>query len=255
MRIAVVGGTGTLGRHVTLELSRRGHEVRVLSRHSPEYPVDLASGQGLAVALEGCGAVVDASNTQRHARPVMVEGSARLLAAEQQAGVGHHVCISIVGCDRVSMGYYRVKVDQERVVAQGPVPWTIVRATQFHELVSGLFTTAARYRVLPAPAMPLQPVAAAEVARVLADAAEADPRRGRISVAGPQVVSMRELARTWLSAAGRSAVLLPVPLPGSTGRALRTGALTAGHADVTGAITFAGWLASELSERIFDSSD
>jgi uncharacterized protein YbjT (DUF2867 family) len=251
MRIAVVGGTGTLGRQVTAELDRRGHEVRVLSRRSPQFPVDLASGQGLTGALADCGAVIDASNTQRQARQVMVGGSARLLAAEQEAGVGHHVCISIVGCDRVSMGYYRVKVDQENVVAQGPVPWTIVRATQFHELAAGLFAATARYRVLPAPAMPLQPVAAAEVASVLADAAESDPRGGRVTVAGPQVVSVRDLARTWLSAAGRSAVLLPVPLPGSIGRALRTGALTAGNADVTGTITFAVWV--HESERIFDS--
>jgi len=245
MHIAVVGGTGTLGRLVTGELRRRGHQVRVLSRSSPDFPVDLASGQGLASALAGCGAVIDASNNQRQARHIMVEGSARLLAAEQQAGVGHHVCISIVGCDRVSMGYYRVKVDQERVVTQGPVPWTIVRATQFHELVAGLFTAAARYRVLPAPAMPMQPVAAADVARVLADTAESDPSGGRISVAGPQVASVRELARTWLSATGRSAVLLPVPLAGSLGRALRAGALTAANADVSGVTTFAGWLAAE----------
>jgi uncharacterized protein YbjT (DUF2867 family) len=255
MRIAVVGGTGTLGRQVTAELDRRGHEVRVLSRSSPEFPVDLASGQGLVSALAGCGAVVDASNTQRQARQVMVDGSARLLAAEQRAGVGHHVCISIVGCDQVSMGYYRVKIDQERVVEQGPVPWTIVRATQFHELVDGLFTMAARYRVLPAPTMPLQPVAAAEVARVLADAAESDPSGSRISVAGPQVSSVRELARAWLSATGRSAVLLPVPLPGGLGRALRTGALTTSTADVTGASTFASWLASKSPEHIFDSPD
>lgn len=252
MHIAVVGGTGTLGRLVSAELSRRGHDVRALSRSSPEFPVDLTSGRGLASALAGCGAVVDASNNQRQARQVMVDGSARLLAAEQEAGVGHHVCISIVGCDRVSMGYYRVKVDQERVVAQGPVPWTIVRATQFHELVAGLFTAAARYRVLPAPVMPMQPVAAADVARVLADAAESDLSGGRISVAGPQVASVRELARAWLSATGRSAVLLPVPLAGSLGRALRTGALTAANADVTGVITFADWLALELSEQIFD---
>jgi len=252
MRIAVVGGTGTLGRQVTAELDQRGHEVRVLSRSSSRFPVDLATGQGLASALAGCDAVVDASNAQRQATQVLVEGSVRLLAAEQQAAVGHHVCISIVGCDQVPIGYYKAKVAQERAVERGPVPWTIVRATQFHELVGGLFTTAARYRVLPAPALPLQPVAAAEVARVLADAAESDPSGGRISVAGPEIVSVRGLARTWLSATGRSALRLPVPLPGSTGRALRAGALTAPNADVTGVVTFAGWLARESSERIFD---
>jgi len=253
MRIAVVGGTGTLGRHVTLELTRRGHEARVLSRHSREYPVDLSSGQGLAGALAGCDAVIDASSSQRNARQVMVDGTARLLAAEQQAGVGHHVLISIVGCDEVSIGYYRAKVNQERAVERGPVPWTIVRATQFHELVNGWFTAASRFRMLPAAGMPLQLVAAAEVAPVLADAAERDPSGGRISVGGPEVSSVRDLARTWLSATGRPAVLVPVPLPGSTGRALRAGALTADHADVTGVITFADWLASESSERIFDS--
>jgi uncharacterized protein YbjT (DUF2867 family) len=255
MRIAVVGGTGTLGRQVTAELARRGHEVRSLSRSSRQFPVDLATGRGLADALAGCGAVVDASNAQRQAQQVLVEGSARLLAAEQQAGVGHHVCISIVGCDLVSIGYYKTKVEQERVVERGLVPWTIVRATQFHELLNQWFTAAARYRVLPGPAMPLQPVAAADVARVLADVAESDPRGGRISVAGPQVASMRELARTWRAATGRSAALLPVPLPGRLGRTLRTGGLTTQSADVTGQTTFASWLESELSERIFDSAD
>lgn len=244
MRIAVVGGTGTLGRQVTAELGRRGHDVRVLSRSSPQFPVDLVSGRGLDSAMAGCDTVIDASSSQRQARQVMVEGTARLLAAEQHAGVGHHVLISIVGCDRVPLGYYRVKVDQERAVESSPVPWTIVRATQFHELVNGWFTASSRYRMLPAPGIPLQLVAAAEVAPVLADAAERDPSGGRITMAGPQVSSWRELARTWLSATGRSAVLLPVPLPGRLGRALRTGALTAANPDVTGSITFADWLAS-----------
>jgi uncharacterized protein YbjT (DUF2867 family) len=153
----------------------------------------------------------------------------------------------------VPIGYYRAKVDQERVVAQGLVPWTIVQATQFHELVSQWFTASARYRVLPAPVMPLQTVAAAEVARVLADATESAPRGGRISVAGPQISSMRELARTWRSAAGRSAVLVRVPLPGKLGRALRAGALTSPNADVTGSITFADWVGRSASESMFDS--
>jgi len=251
MRIAVVGGTGTLGRQVTCELSRRGHEVRVLSRSSAQFPIDLESGQGLASALAGCGAVVDTSSSARRARQVMVEGSARLLAAEQQAGVGHHVRISIVGCDQASLSIYRVQVDQEKVVAQGPVPWTIVRATQFHELVDLIFAATARTRVLPAATFPMQPVAAADVARVLADTVESDPRGNRITVAGPQLTSLRELARSWLTVTGRSAVLLPVPVPGNLGRALRSGSLTASDADVTGTITFADWLAGP--EHIFDS--
>lgn len=246
MRVAVVGGAGTVGRHVTAELSRRGHDVRVLSRRSRRFPVDLASGAGLAAALEGCEAVVDASSSQRRARQVMVTGSQRLLAAEQKAGVGHHVCISIVGCRQAPVGYYRAKADQEQVTERGPVPWTIVRSTQFHELVGRVFAAAARFRVLPAPDLPMQPVAAAEAGRMIADVAEAYPYRGRVSVAGPQVATARELARTWLAGTGRPAAVVRVPLPGRTGEVLRHGALVPPQPDATGEVTFAGWLARQL---------
>lgn len=242
MRIAIVGGAGTLGRHITAELARRGHDVRVLSRSSPQYPVDLATGQGLDAAVEDCAAVVDASNSQRRSRQVLVEGSGLLLAAEQRAGVGHHLCVSIVGCDRVPLGYYRVKVEQEQVVTAGSVPWSIVRATQFHELVASMFAASARYRVLPALRLPVQPVAAAEVGAAVADAAEREPSGRRLQVAGPEVSTVADLARTWQSAAGRTAALLPLPLPGRLGRTLRAGGLTTDTADVTGSLTFARWL-------------
>ncbi|MEU2632071.1 NAD(P)H-binding protein, partial [Kitasatospora sp. NPDC007106] len=119
MRIAIVGGTGTLGSHVTEELRARGHEVRVLSRRSPEHPVDLTTGAGLAAALAGCEVVVDAANSRsaKGAERTLVDGTRHLLAAERAAGVGHHVCVSIVGCDRVPVGYYAVKTAQERAVA------------------------------------------------------------------------------------------------------------------------------------------
>lgn len=245
MRIAIVGGAGTLGRHVTAELAERGHEVRVLSRSSPDYPIDLASGRGLATALDGCAVVVDASNTAspKRAAQVLVEGSRRLLAAEQQAGVSYHVCISIVGCDLVPMGYYRVKVEQEHVVESGPVPHSIVRATQFHELAAAALDAAGKWRILPIPKMKLQTVAAAEVARAVADVAEGQPGRGRVQVGGPEVTSAAALARTWKSVTGRHALSLPVPVPGRLGRALRSGGLTADQADVLGTITFADWLA------------
>jgi uncharacterized protein YbjT (DUF2867 family) len=248
MRIAIVGGAGTLGSHVTAELAGRGHEVRVLSRGSPAFPVDLSTGAGLEAALAGCSVVVDASNSQRRSREVLVEGSGRLLAAEHEAGVGHHVCVSIVGCDRVPIGYYGVKTEQERVVAHGPVRWTIIRATQFHELAASLFAATARYRVLPGPRLPLQPVAAAEAARAVATAAEADPADGRIEVAGPQISTVADLARSWRSATGRTAALLPVPVPGRLGRELRSGALTTTHPDVAGTTTFADWLAASSAK-------
>jgi uncharacterized protein YbjT (DUF2867 family) len=245
MKIAIVGGTGLLGRQVTAELRGRGHQVRVLSRNAPEYRVDLTTGAGLDAALDGCEAVVDASNnSSRTAAATLVEGTRRLLAAGQQAGVAHHVCVSIVGCDQVSLGYYRVKTEQEDVVAGGPLPWTIVRATQFHEFVAHMLGAAARYRVVPVPRGVLQPVAVAEAAHAVADAAVAGPRRGRVQVAGPDVTAIRDLAVTWRRAAGQRALLLPIPVPGKVGRALLAGSLTTAHPDVRGTVTFAAWATS-----------
>jgi uncharacterized protein YbjT (DUF2867 family) len=243
MRIAIVGGTGTLGRHISAELAGRGHEARVLSR-SGEYPVDLTTGAGLSAALAGCDAVVDASNAQKRAREVLVEGSRRLLAAGAEAGVGHHVCISVVGCDQVRMGYYQVKTEQEQVVQDGPVPWTIVQATQFHELAASALAAAAKFRILPVPRMKIQTIAAADVARAVADGAAAAPARGRVRVAGPQILTGAELARTWRRVTGRTALQVPVPVPGRLGRTLRDGGLTTSQPDVRGTTSFAEWLAA-----------
>ncbi|NUL07136.1 NAD(P)H-binding protein [Streptomyces lunaelactis] len=252
MRIAIAGGTGTLGRQVADELRSRGHEVRVLSRRSPEYRVDLTTGDGLDEALVGCDVVVDASNNQtstKDAARTLVEGSRRLLAAEDAAGVRHHVCVSIVGCDQVPMGYFKVKTEQEGVVEAGPVPWTVVRATQFHELMDMVFTKGARWRVLPVPRARLQTVASADAARAVADVAEAAPRRGRVEVTGPETVDARALARRWRSITGRRALLLPLPLPGKAGRALRAGVATSERPDVRGTVPFDDWLRDAVATR------
>jgi uncharacterized protein YbjT (DUF2867 family) len=234
-----------LGSRVAAELRTRGHDVRVFSRHAPEFPADLTTGAGLDAVLDGCDAVVDASNdASRRAGERLVEGSRRLLAAEAAAGVGHHVCVSVVGCDQVPVSYFRAKLAQEREVERGPVPWTIVRATQFHEAVAGLLASAAPWRVLPVPRLPVQTVAVLDVARAVADAAEGRPRRARIDVAGPEVVDARDLARTWRSITGSRVLLLPVPLPGGMGGALRAGLLTDREPEVQGTTRFAAWLAA-----------
>jgi uncharacterized protein YbjT (DUF2867 family) len=242
--IAVIGGSGTLGAPLVAELRARGHTVRVLSRRSAEFPVDLTTGAGLGAGLAGCEVVVDASNNSsvRGAKATLVDGTGRLLDAAAANGVGHLVCISIVGCERAPMGYYKVKTEQERLVSEGPVPWSIVRATQFHELVAWLFGTAARFRLLPSLRAKVQTVAAAEVAKAVAGVAEGAPLRRRFEVAGPEVLELRELARTWRTATGRRALLVPVVLPGRLGRALREGALTNEQPDVRGTITFADWI-------------
>jgi uncharacterized protein YbjT (DUF2867 family) len=235
MKIAIVGGTGTVGAAAARELEARGHTVRVLSRRAPEYRVDLATGEGLERALAGVDVVIDAA---QGTRKVLVEGTERLLRAEAAAGVAHHVGVSIVGIDRVGGFYYKLKLAQEAVIREGGVPWTIVRATQFHQLVAGLLAKGARLGVVPALGAPLQPVDAREAGRALADAAEAAPALALVPLAGPEIVSARELARRWRAATGSRAVLVPVP----ASRALRAGGLTDAGAP-RGTVTFDAFLA------------
>ncbi len=243
MNIAIIGGTGVIGRAVAAHLRARGHAVRVLSRRSAEHPVDVTTGAGLDAALAGADVVVDAVNgAPRSPGPVLVDGIRRVLEAEARAGVTHHVGVSIVGAERVPLAYYRAKVEQERVVAAGAVPWTIVRGTQLHDLVGGLLSSAARRHVLPGARLRVQPLAVEELAAVVADVAEGPPRRRAIEVAGPETLDLRELGRLWRDTTGERLVELPIPLPGRVGRALRGGALVATAPDVRGTTTFATWL-------------
>ncbi len=180
MRIAIAGATGSIGAPVAEELERRGHEVRALSRRSSEHPIDLETGAGLVEALDGCEALVDASNdgpSEKRARAVLIDGGRRLLDAAATAGVGHHVCISIIGIDRVRQGYayYRVKLEQEALAEGSGIPYSIVRATQFHTLLDMLFSGTSRLRLLPGGAAKIQPVDNGEVAAVIADRVEAGP--------------------------------------------------------------------------------
>lgn len=236
MIIAVVGGTGMLGRRVSAELSRRGHEVRIISRRSPQYRVDLISGEGLEEALQGCDAVIDASNASNDAKSTLIEGTNRLLSAGKKAGIQHHLCVSIVGCERIPFGYFGIKAEQERVVEKADVPWTIVQATQFHDYIAAMFEQAARWKVLPLLRMPIQTVAVDEVALTIADTIEGKPRRGRLKIAGPDIVDARIIARTWRSLLGRRAMGVPIPLPGRLGRELRSGAATTKNPHVKGHI-------------------
>lgn len=236
MNVAIVGGTGTVGREAVRELAARGHAVRALARRALEHPVDLTTGAGLAAALDGVDVVIDAS---QGSRAVLVDGTERLLRAERVAGVAHHVGVSIVGIDRVGGRYYRAKLAQEAAIARSPVPWTIVRATQFHTLVEATFARTARLGVLPSARVPLQPVDPREVGRVLADTAEAEPSRAITQFAGPEVVHVCELARRWRASTGSRALAIPLPVS----RPLRAGALTNPGA-WRGSVTFEAWLAS-----------
>lgn len=193
--------------------------------------------------LTGCDVAIDASNdSSKRAAATLVDGTRRLLAAEAAARVSHHICVSIVGCDRIPLRYFRVKTAQERAVEDGMVPWTIVRATQFHELLAMSLASASRWRVMPLPRGTLQTIAVREVAHAIAGIAENVPLRRRVLVAGPERNELRELARAWNTVTGRRVALLPIPLPGAIGQALRAGALTAEAPDVLGTTSFNTWL-------------
>ncbi|MEV6123564.1 SDR family oxidoreductase [Streptomyces sp. NPDC052077] len=244
--ILVTGGTGTLGRLVTERLNTDGHEVRVLSRHSPPYAVDLREGGPvLDAALDGTEVVVHCATTPRGGDE---RAAAHLIAAARRARVRHLVHVSIVGVDRVPFGYYRSKLAVERLVAESGTDWTLLRATQFHELLVALFGALARPPVMLLPAgVPDQPVAASEVARRLARLA-AGPPAGRVEdLGGPEVRSLSSLARAYLAATGRRRPVLGVPLPGRAYRAFRAGGhLARGRA--LGTPTFEDHLAARFGD-------
>jgi uncharacterized protein YbjT (DUF2867 family) len=232
MTVAVVGGTGTLGSLVVADLLGRGERVAVLSRRDAGVPtgaehrrVDLTSGEGLDLALDGVTAVVDAANSQKGARETLVAGTARLLEAGARAGVRNHVTISIVGIDLVPISYYKAKLAQEEALAAGEVPWTLLRATQFHQLLDSAFAGAARFGLRPTGSAKVQPVDPTVVATRLADAALAAPAGRLPDLGGPRVQTLGELSAAWATARGRRGVPLRIPAWGKIGKPLAAGAL------------------------------
>ncbi|HSS04869.1 MAG TPA: NAD(P)H-binding protein [Solirubrobacterales bacterium] len=250
MKVAVVGGTGMLGTPLVAELAARGDDVLALSRRpgralpdgATHRRIDLTSGEGLDEALAGIEVVVDASNssTPRRAAPVMVEGTTRLLRAAAAAGVRHYVGVSIVGCDRVPMAYYKTKVEQEGAIAASEVPWSLLRATQFHTLIRHMIERDARFGIARTGSARLQPIDAPLVARRLVEAANADPAGRLPDIAGPEVQTLSGLVRTWRRA-GHRALPLRLPMVGPVGRPLREGALCNPDAAAVGP-SFERWL-------------
>lgn len=218
----VTGGTGTLGRLVTERLRADGHEVRVLSRRSLPYAVDLREGGGgVDAAVSGVDTFVHCASTPRGGDE---QAAAHLISAAHRAGVGHLLFISIVGVDRVPLGYYRTKRAVERQIERSGLGWTVLRTTQFHDLLLTLFQTLSKPPVMLLPAgVRDQPITAAEVADRLAELA-ADAPAGRVAdMGGPEVRTIPELARAYLAATGRRRPIVNVPLAGKAYRGFRTG--------------------------------
>ena len=227
--ILVTGGTGSLGRRVVNRLRGPGYEVRTLSRDARGAGVvrgDLLTGEGLARAVEGVDVLIHCASSPRKTRQTDVEGTGRLLEAASRAGIQHFVFVSIVGVDRNPYPpYYRAKLEAERIVERSPVPWTILRATQFHEFVLKQIRLLERLPVMLAPkGFLLQPIDIGEVADRLIELVLSEPS-GRVpDIGGPEVRTLPDLTRSYLKATGRRRRIVEVPVPGKAARALREGA-------------------------------
>jgi uncharacterized protein YbjT (DUF2867 family) len=234
MKIAVVGATGRLGTPLVAALESHGHEVVCLHRSSRTHPVDLVSGAGLTAALAGVEVVVNAANAgPRHPEAVLVEGTRRLLAASD----AHHVCVSIVGIDTVApeSAYLRAKLAQERAVSTSGRPYSILRATQFHEFIGTVALRLGRARIELHSDVALAPVSAVEAGAVIARTATGEPTQGTRTLVGPETLTVSQLR-------ARRGIWLPLPLRPRLHRLLAAGALTDPAPDVRGVLTYAQWM-------------
>ncbi|MEU4313234.1 NAD(P)H-binding protein [Nocardia sp. NPDC024068] len=246
-RVLVTGGTGRLGRALVPRLLAAGHEVRVLTRseRAPEthdWTVgDLRTGSGLGEAVADIEVIVHLATTNGRGD---ITATGALIEAAQAAGGPHLVYPSIVGIDHHALGYYRAKAECEALIQHSELPWTILRATQFHDLIAEIFDIQRWAPVLAVPAkVSFQPVDVLEVADRLAVLAEGPPDRRVPDMGGPQVRPATDLAHAYLRVVGRRRPVLPVPLPGRAIRDFRAGVhLTPEHAD--GRITFEEFLAA-----------
>jgi uncharacterized protein YbjT (DUF2867 family) len=203
MKIAVIGGTGLIGSQVVKILNASGHEA---VPHSPSTGLDLLSGRGLPEALKGADVVVNLSNspTFDDASPAFFQETMdNLLTAASAARAGHAVILSIVGADQVpGLVYYRAKVLQEDILKAGPVPYSIVRATQFFEFIDAVLSETADENTVRLPATLVQPIASADVAQAVADVSVGTPLQGTCNIAGPEVFALDELGKITLAAHG-----------------------------------------------------
>ena len=257
--ILVTGGTGTLGRHLVPRLRDAGRDLRVLSRHShaSEDGVayvtgDLLKGEGIEPAVDGAEVIVHCAGANKGDD----EATANLVRAASRAGTQHLVYISVIGADRIPMasgidrtmfGYFASKLAAERVVADSGVPWTTLRAAQFHELLLTMAQQMAKLPLMPVPSgFRFQPVAAAEVARRLAELALGTPAGLVPDMGGPRVYEMADLLRGYLRARGKHRLMVALRVPGKAARAFRDGANLAPEQAV-GERTWEDFLAERVS--------
>ncbi|MGN9842207.1 SDR family oxidoreductase [Nonomuraea sp. H19] len=246
MRIAVAGATGNIGSLTVAALDRDGHDVVRISR---SLGVDLVTGDGLDDALTGVEAVIDVTNGPATGRDEAVAyfaaATRNLLAAEERAGVRHHVLLSIVGIGKVDGNpHYAGKREQERLIAAGPVPWTIVPATQFHDFAAMVVDWTEQDGVATIAPLLVQPIAPTDVAGILAEIAVGEPRGRYVDVAGPEPQDLVDMARRTHRARGREVKLVPT-WSALFGPSMAGNVLLPGDGARIAPTTFDEWLAGQ----------
>ena len=244
MKIVVIGGSGLIGKKVVMNLRQRGHEGLAAS---PSSGVNTVTGEGLAQALAGAQVVVDVSNAPSWEDNAVLEffetSGLNLLAEEAVAGVIHHVALSVVGTDRLlASGYFRAKMAQEKLIKASPIPYTIVRATQFFEFVSAIAQSANDGQTLRIPPVLMQPIASDDVAAVVTDTALAEPLNSMFELAGPELIRQDELVRKFLTATGDARTVTPDPRAQYFGLAVDDRSITPGDNPRLGPTRFEDWL-------------
>jgi uncharacterized protein YbjT (DUF2867 family) len=249
-RVLLTGGTGHLGRELAPRLQSAGHIVRIMSRRASHLgegkglewaQASLETGAGLAEAVESASIVLHAASSPVK-RQVDVDGTGRLLDHARAAGVEHFVYISIIGIEQIDFPYYKSKLAAERLIESSPVPWSIQRATQFHEFIDRLLLPQRR---LPALFVPrnwqFQSVSAGEVAQRLAATVQQGPSGRLPDMGGPELLQAEQLARLWLAAQGWRRPFIQLPVPGGLSKGFSQ-ALNTTQNKPSGTQTWTQWL-------------
>lgn len=245
MKIVVIGGTGLIGSKLVTRLTGSGHEAVAAS---PDTGVDTLTGEGLGEVLAGARVVVDVSNSPSFEDAAVLEffetSTRNLLDAEDAAGVGHHVALSVVGTQRLAdSGYFRAKIAQEKLISGSSIPWSVVHATQFFEFVGSIARAATDGDTVRLAPVLIQPMAADDVAAAVERTAVGSPVTGVVEVAGPEQFRLDELVRRGLSSQGDPRQVVADPAARYFGAELGERTLLPGDGAVLSGTRFEDWLA------------
>lgn len=248
MKIVIIGGTGLIGSKTVKILRNAGHEVVAAA---PRLGINTLTGEGLAEALKGAQVVIDLANSPSFEDKAVLEffetSGRNLLGAERNAGVQHHIALSVVGTDRLpESGYLRAKLAQEKLIKDSGTPYTIVRSTQFFEFLGAVAQSASEGNIVRLSPAYVQPISSDDVAKIMADVALTTPANGTIEIAGPERMRLSDLVARYLAATGDARKVVADDQARYFGALLNDGSLVSDNNPRLGTIRFEDWLGPQL---------